>query len=141
MFGKILYLIFLITNIGFSQSALDELINPKEIIPDIQIELKYNTANHRFLNLPNGNITLPKFYTTNECLLLIKAVNQLKIAQDTLRKITSYNGISYPQGIGIKIWDGYRPRAVQYLLFEIYPNPVYIADPTTGSKHNRGGAV
>lgn len=126
---------------AFSQPAVDELINPKELIPDIVIDLRYNSANHKFLNLPSGNITLPKFYSTNECLLVIKAVNQLKIAQDSLRKIRNFNGQSFPEGIGIKIWDGYRPRAVQYLLFEIYPNPVYIADPTTGSKHNRGGAV
>jgi len=57
------------------------------------------------------------------------------------RKIRFHDGQSYPNGIGIKIWDAYRPRAVQFLFWEIYPNPTYIANPTSGSKHNRGGAI
>jgi len=137
----LIVLMIFLTQKGFCQSAEDELVNPKELIHDVVIDLRYSTAAHKFLNLPSGDISLPKFYTANECLLLRKAVDQLKIAQDTLRKITFHDGVSYPQGIGIKIWDGYRPRAVQYLLYAIYPNPVYIADPASGSKHNRGGAV
>lgn len=137
----LLLLLFLTVPQVYSQSAEDELVNPKELIHDIVIDLRYSTAAHKFLNLPNGDIALPKFYTANECLLLKKAVDFLKIAQDTLRKITFHDGVSYPQGIGIKIWDGYRPRAVQYLLFAVFPNPVYVADPASGSKHNRGGAI
>jgi D-alanyl-D-alanine dipeptidase len=125
----------------FGQDSDDELINPKDLIPDIVIDLKYATSDHKFLNLPEGNISLPKFYTANECLLLGKAVKLLKIAQDSLRNITQFNGKTYPKGIGIKIWDGYRPLSVQYLFWEIYPNPTYIANPANGSKHNRGGAV
>jgi D-alanyl-D-alanine dipeptidase len=41
----------------------------------------------------------------------------------------------------LKVYDAYRPRSVQYLMFEIVPNPIYVADPATGSIHNRGGAV
>lgn len=65
----------------------------------------------------------------------------LKIAQDSLRNIREFDGKLYPKGIGIKIWDGYRPRSVQYLFWEIYPNSTYIANPENGSKHNRGGAI
>ncbi len=138
---KLLFLLFVIPIFINAQSGDDELVNPKELIPDIVIDLRYSAADHVFRNLPSGNMLLPKFYTANESLVLLKAANLLKIAQDSLRKIRSYNGKSYPQGIGIKIWDGYRPRAVQYLFWEIYPNATYIADPTTGSKHNRGGAI
>jgi len=134
-------LLFLVIPLILSAQTDDELINPKELIPDIVIDLRYSTKDHKFLNLPNGDMPLPKFYTVNECLVLLKAAKMLKTAQDSLRKITSHNGIAYPQGIGIKIWDGYRPRAVQWLFWEIFPNPVYIADPSTGSKHNRGGAI
>jgi D-alanyl-D-alanine dipeptidase len=141
MIKKMFLILFIIAVNLQAQGALDELVNPKELIPDIVIDLRYSSADHVFRNLPNGNIKLPKMYTANECLMLLKAVNMLKIAQDSLRKIRVHNGVSYPQGIGIKIWDGYRPRAVQYLLFAVYPNPVYVADPTSGSKHNRGGAI
>lgn len=124
-----------------AQNAEDELINPRDLIPDIVIDLKYSTSDHKFLNLPEGDLPLPKFYTANECLLLAKAVKLLKIAQDSLKKIRSFNGKNFPKGIGLKIWDGYRPLSVQYLFWEIYPNSTYIANPANGSKHNRGGAV
>ena len=137
LFAVLLFPFFL----TLAQDGEDELVNPKDLIPDIVIDLKYSTSDHKFLNLPVGDILLPKFYTANECLLLSKAVYLLKIAQDSLRDIRVFNGKLYPNGIGIKIWDGYRPRSVQYLFWEIYPNSTYIANPETGSKHNRGGAV
>ncbi len=139
--NRLLFLLLILPIFVKAQTAEDELVNPKELIPDIVIDLRYSSADHKFLNLPTGDMQLPKFYTANECLMLLKAANMLKVAQDSLRKIRTHNGVSYPQGIGIKIWDGYRPRAVQYLFFAIYPNPTYIADPNTGSKHNRGGAI
>jgi D-alanyl-D-alanine dipeptidase len=77
------------------------------------------------------NFTSQKLYTSNECLLARGLVNRLTVVQDSLRK----------RGLGLKIYDGYRPRAVQYLMFEIYPDPTFVADPATGSKHNRGAAV
>lgn len=139
---KNIFLLFLLTtSLIVAQSSDDELVNPKDLIPDIVIDLRYATADHKFLNLPSGDIALPKFYTCNEALTLNKMAKALKLAQDSLRNIREFNGKNYPKGIGIKIWDGYRPRAVQYLLFAVYPNPVYIADPASGSIHNRGGAI
>jgi D-alanyl-D-alanine dipeptidase len=69
------------------------------------------------------------------------AIKKLILVQDSLKNIHNHNGISYPAGLGLKIWDGYRPRAIQYLMFEIFPDPTYVADPGSGSIHNRGGAV
>ena len=45
------------------------------------------------------------------------------------------------EGLGLKMFDCYRPRDVQWRLWEIYPKPGYVADPRKGSIHNRGGAV
>ncbi|MFC2083917.1 M15 family metallopeptidase [Bacteroidota bacterium] len=133
---------FLLPIFLFAQTGDDELVNPKDLIYDIMIDLKYSTPDHSFYNIPDrGDIQLPKFYTCNECLMVLELANALKIVQDTLRNIRNFNGQEYPEGIGIKIWDGYRPRAVQYLFWEIFPNPVYIADPNSGSMHNRAGAV
>ena len=138
---SILVLAF-VSPILFAQSGDDELVNPKDLIPDIAIDLRYSTPNHSFLNIPDkGDLPLPKFYTCNESLVLLKMVNALKLAQNHLRSVTTHNGKEYLNGIGIKIWDGYRPRAIQYLFFALYPNPVYIADPASGSMHNRGGAI
>jgi D-alanyl-D-alanine dipeptidase len=104
----------------------------KDIIPNIEIDLKYSTTD---------NFTQQKLYTTDECYLLLGALGQLILVQDSLRNIQSHNGQNYPEGLGLKIWDGYRPRSVQYLMWEIFPNPQYVANPATGSSHNRGGAV
>ncbi len=45
------------------------------------------------------------------------------------------------QGLGLKLFDGYRPLSAQRKLWEIVPDSRYIADPAKGSKHNRGAAV
>jgi len=50
----------------FAQSADDELVNVKEIIPDIVLDLKYATTD---------NFLHQKVYTANECLLALGAVN------------------------------------------------------------------
>jgi len=105
-----------------AQSADGELVNVRHLVPGIVLDLKYNTVD---------NFCDQKLYSTDECLLLHTAVRRLIVVQDSLRA----------RGLGLKIYDGYRPRAVQYLMFEIYPNPAYVADPATGSNHNRGGAV
>ena len=118
----LLILLFLPPVLARAQTAGDELINVKELIPDVAIDLKYNTVD---------NFLHQKMYTTDECLLAMGTVKQLKKVQDSLRTL----------GLGLKIFDGYRPRAVQYLMWEIFPNPVYVADPASGSNHNRGGAV
>lgn len=45
------------------------------------------------------------------------------------------------QGYGLKVWDGYRPLAVQKKLWQRFPVPGFVANPAVGSNHNRGAAV
>lgn len=47
------------------------------------------------------------------------------------------------QGLGIVIFDGYRPWTITKLFWEVTPDAQrkYVANPKTGSKHNRGCAV
>jgi len=114
------------------QTPTNKLVKVKEIIPDIEIELKYSTTD---------NFTKQILYPTNTCYLAFGALENLKLVQDSLRNIYSHNGSKYSEGLGLKIWDGYRPRSVQYRMWEIVPDPRYVADPNIGSSHNRGGAV
>ena len=114
------------------QTSANTLVKEKEIIPDIEIELKYATID---------NFTKQILYPSNICFLAFGAVENLKLVQDSLRNINSYNGVKYSHGLGLKIWDGFRPRSVQYRMWEIVPDPRYVADPNIGSSHNRGGAV
>ena len=45
------------------------------------------------------------------------------------------------RGVGIKVFDAYRPYAVTVAMWEPIQNPDYVADPKKGSRHNRGAAV
>jgi D-alanyl-D-alanine dipeptidase len=47
------------------------------------------------------------------------------------------------QGFGLVIYDAYRPWSVTKLFWDITPpdKRVFVADPSTGSVHNRGCAV
>ena len=47
------------------------------------------------------------------------------------------------EGLGIVIFDGYRPWAITKLFWHVVPEDKrkYVADPAKGSKHNRGCAV
>ena len=46
-----------------------------------------------------------------------------------------------PRGLGIKVFDAYRPYRVTEAMWEPIRNPDYVADPAKGSRHNRGAAV
>ena len=47
------------------------------------------------------------------------------------------------QGLGLVIFDGYRPWTITKLFWDVVPNEKrkFVADPAKGSKHNRGCAV
>jgi len=46
------------------------------------------------------------------------------------------------EGLGLKIYDGYRPISVQAKMWALVPDPRYVSDPTQSKgKHTRGTAV
>jgi zinc D-Ala-D-Ala dipeptidase len=45
------------------------------------------------------------------------------------------------QGLGLKLFDGYRPYRVTVRMWKPIRNPDFVADPAKGSRHNRGAAV
>jgi len=47
------------------------------------------------------------------------------------------------QGLGVVIYDGYRPWSITKLFWDVVPEDKrnFVANPATGSKHNRGCAV
>jgi D-alanyl-D-alanine dipeptidase len=45
------------------------------------------------------------------------------------------------RGLGLKIYDGYRPWSVTRKMWEILPDERFVANPQKGSRHNRGVAV
>lgn len=100
-----------------------EFVRVSDYIPDIQVQLKYATAD---------NITGTAVYDFTDAWLRYGAVRKLMQAADALRE----------QGYTLKIWDAYRPVSAQFALWEVCPNAAYIANPTKGySDHSRGGCV
>ncbi len=101
----------------------DEYVLVKKYIPDIYVELRYATEN---------NFTGVKIYDFTEAYLRYGTVKKLAQVQKELKQ----------QGYSLKIWDACRPFEAQQKLWEVYPDPNYVANPANGmKKHNLGGTV
>lgn len=97
-------------------------VNLKDFSDSFVYDMKY-AAEDNFLKTA--------VYDCGECYLRYKTVKSLLKAQEAFLNL----------GYRIKIFDCYRPLDVQKKMFKIVPNPVYVANPATGSIHNRGCAV
>lgn len=98
------------------------LVEVVKEIPSIVLDIRYFTTN---------NFTKQRLYASGRCFLLRPVVEKLKKVQTELAA----------KDLGLKIWDGYRPLHIQYKLWEIEPDERFVANPKTGSNHNRGAAV
>ena len=70
-------------------------------------------------------------YPCAKCLLRFEVVKDLLKAESEFEK----------DGYRLKIYDCYRPLWVQKLMWKKIPVPGLVANPATGSRHNRGTAV
>ena len=101
----------------------DEYVLVNKYIPDIYVELMYATDN---------NFTGVRIYDFTDAYLRYGTVKKLANVQKELKE----------QGYSLKIWDAYRPFEAQQKLWEVYPDPNYVANPAIGmKKHNLGGTV
>ena len=99
-----------------------DLVNIKEVNSRIVVDIKYATAD---------NFTKKKLYDSNTCFLRKSAAIKLDAVQKELEKMN----------LGLKVWDCYRPLAVQRIFWAILPDERYVANPKNGSRHNRASAV
>lgn len=111
-------------NSASSGSALHDttFVNLKSFSNDFVYDMRYAT---------NNNFLKTKVYECDECFLRLKTVKALIRA----------NAIFLKKGLRIKLYDCYRPLEVQKKMWAIVSNPNYVANPSIGSIHNRGGAV
>ena len=99
------------------------LVDVQSIALGIRVQLAYASTD---------NIFARRFYASNTALLRELVARRLAKVQASLAK----------RGLGLLIWDAYRPSSVQGAMWKIKPNPQYLADPRKGgSKHSRGAAV
>lgn len=89
---------------------------------DFSFDMRYATTN---------NFLKAKVYDCAECYTRVK----------TAKALIRANKVFMTMGYRIQFFDCYRPNSVQYKMWELFPNPQYVANPVKGSIHNKGGAV
>ena len=101
-----------------------DLVEVVKLDPTIRLDIRYATSNN-FLGRP--------VYDQSRAFLQRPAAEALRRANRALRR----------QGYGIVIFDGYRPWAVTKMFWDSTPEDKkqFVADPSQGSRHNRGCAV
>lgn len=119
-------LFFLICNTPFHGIAAETqkagLVDIQDIDPRIVLDIHYATK---------YNFTGHALYPFAKCYLRRAVAEKLKDAQDACEA----------QGLRIKVFDCYRPLSVQRKMWKLVPDERYVANPATGSKHNRAAAV
>lgn len=101
----------------------EDLVRVADYIPDIRQALAYATVN---------NFADQRIYDFTDAYLRYGTVKKLAKVCEELAE----------QGIGLMIWDGFRPVAAQAKLWEICPDATFVSHPVTGNRsHCRGSAV
>ncbi|MBX6364529.1 MAG: serine hydrolase [Gemmatimonadetes bacterium] len=105
----------------FRESDLVEL---RSLDPTIKYDIRYATSNN-FMGTP--------FYTSAHAFMQRPAAEAVARASAQLRKL----------GYGLLVHDAYRPWYVTKMFWDGTPvdKHVFVADPSQGSRHNRGAAV
>lgn len=99
-----------------------ELVDVARSVPGIALDIRYATTNN-FMH----RVLYP----------MARAFVRAPVARalgDVQRELA-------PLGLGLKVFDGYRPYRVTEEMWEAIRNPDFVADPAKGSRHNRGAAV
>jgi D-alanyl-D-alanine dipeptidase len=91
-------------------------------VPGLRLDIRYAT---------DDNFTKTRVYPYAAAYLVSPAARALAMVADSLSK----------QGLGIILFDAYRPYAATVRFWELIMNEEYVAHPSKGSRHNRGCAV
>ncbi len=106
-----------------SSGASTDMVDIQKYIPGINVDLKYST---------DDNVYGKAIYEIKKAYLRRGTAEKLKATQEELNAI----------GLGLKVWDAYRPPAAQFKLWEIMPDRRFVVNPYEGfSYHSRGVAV
>jgi len=101
----------------------DDMVNVSDWIPSVYVNLMYGT---------NENFTGQIIYDFSSAYLRYGTVKKLIEVQKKLNQL----------GYSLKICDAFRPVQAQFVLWEVVPDPNFVADPYHGySSHSRGNTV
>lgn len=105
------------------QDSTKRMVELRSLSPEINYDLRYATQK---------NFTGQRLYMQSKrTYLRLLPARALASAQDSLRQ----------HGLGLKIFDAYRPYAATQLMWDLVRDERYVANPAKGSGHNRGLAV
>lgn len=105
------------------EPADEDFVKIIDYIPTACQELFYAT---------DQNFTGQCIYEFQNAYLRYGTVKKLKAVSEDLAQMGMY----------LKIWDGFRPVSAQFRLWEVCPDPTYVANPNVGySSHSRGNTV
>jgi D-alanyl-D-alanine dipeptidase len=101
-----------------------DLVELTKLDPTIRLDIRYATKN---------NLLGKAVYKQPRAFLQRPAAEALVRINQGLRK----------QGYGLVVFDGYRPWLVTKVFWDVTPEDkkIFVADPSKGSRHNRGCAV
>jgi D-alanyl-D-alanine dipeptidase len=105
-----------------AKDSSQRLVDLQRYIPGIRLKIYYATRH---------NFTHHRLYKSPQAFLRLPAAKALKAVAQQLKG----------RGLGLLIFDGYRPYAVTEKMWQIVPDDRYAANPRNGSRHNRGVAV
>jgi len=111
-----------IYNAQIKESYTNQLVEIIDIVPSINLDIRYATAN---------NFTGEIVYNSPKAFARQPVAEALAIVQKVLNK----------HGLGLVIFDAYRPYSATVKFYEIYKDTTFVASPWKGSRHNRGAAV
>ncbi len=107
-----------------AQDDDQKMIELNKFIPGIILDLRYATKD---------NFMQRRMYPAKTDYTFLR-----KPAADSLYKIQQELNA---QGLGLKIFDAYRPYSVTEKFWELIHDERYVANPSKASNHNRGIAV
>jgi zinc D-Ala-D-Ala dipeptidase len=100
----------------------NQLVDLERTIPSIQLDIRYAT---------HDNFTHRQIYKSAKAYLRKPAAAALAAVQQELAQ----------QGLGLKVYDAYRPYSATILFYDLIKDTLFVASPAKGSRHNRGCAV
>lgn len=105
------------------EPAAEDFVPVADYLPQVRVDLRYAGSD---------NFTGQTIYDFTDAYLRYGTVQKLSQAQEALEEA----------GYSLLIWDAFRPVEAQFRLWEVCPDPVYVANPEKGySSHSRGNTV
>lgn len=98
------------------------MVDITKVNSSIKVDCVYATDN---------NFTGKVIYKESKCYALKEVAQKLDLIQKELEK----------RGLGLLIWDAFRPLPAQKKLWEICPDEKYVSNPAKGGRHTRGTAI